>query len=101
MSFPTCDTDFGAFAGFRDDRKFVAEPLGAAEAEPHALAGGEAVLERLFDIGNAGAPVPEGEAHAAAAALFDESGCHFAAAAVIQRVARQFAGGGDDLGLVD
>src|ERR1700761_5302648 len=99
MSLPTCDCDFGAFTRLRVDGKFVAETPGTAEAEPHALARGKAVLERLLDIGDPGPLVPDRQTPPPTSRLVEQVHRHLATAAIIQRVARQFARGGDDLGL--
>ena len=46
---------------FEFDREFVRQPLGAAEPEAEARAGGEAVLQGLLDVGDAGTAILEGQ----------------------------------------
>ena len=62
---PSRHRDTRAFADAGDKLEFVDQSFRAAEAEPHAAPGGEAVGHRLCDVGDARSVVLEGEAHAA------------------------------------
>ena len=75
--------------------------LRAAEPQTETGARGEAVLQGLLDIGDAGTVILECQPHAAPAGVVDDLQMHLTAAAVIQRVACELAGRGDDLGLID
>ena len=101
-SFPARDGDARAVAGLRLDLEFVRQALGAAQAEAQAAAGGVAVLHRQLDVGDARARVEEHQLQPLARAVRHGSMQRdLAAAAVVERVARELARGGDDLGLVD
>src|SRR5207344_782736 len=97
---PAHDAHPGALAGLGPDVELIRQALRAAEPEAEALATGVAVAEGACDVRDSGALVDELQAHAAPDAAehleFDPS-----ASAVIERVARQFAGRGDDLRLID
>jgi hypothetical protein len=60
-----------------------------------------AVFQSKFDICNAGPLIDECQSHPAPYAVIHQVNFYFAAAAVIELVARQFARRGNDLGLID
>ncbi len=100
--FPARDRDPRAFAGLRLDVELVRQPLRAAQAEAQPAAGGVAVLQRQLDVRDARALVLERQAQTLARCRrSSDLEQHVAAAAVVERVARELAGRGDDLGLVD
>ena len=71
------------------------------QAQAHALAGGPAVGQRQLDVGDAGARSSKCRRRPRRTPSSSDLPAHLAAAAVDQRVARQLAGRGDHLGLVD
>src|ERR1700733_2998907 len=98
---PTRDGNAGALALCRHNGELVAQPPRTAQAEAHPLAGGVAVLQRQLDVRDAGSVVLEHDPDAAPCAILHDVHGGLAALAVVERVARQFAGRGDDLGLID
>src|SRR4051812_8113069 len=83
------------------DGELIRQAPRAAQAETESSAGGVAVLQGEIEIDDAGALVREREPPAFADATFQYLDEPFAAAAVLERVARQLAGRRDELGLVD
>ena len=86
--------------GARLDVELARQPLGAAQAEAEAVAGGVAVAQRGSMSGMPG-PWSSKIRRTPRRGAVDDLDLDRAAAAVVERVARQLAGGGDDLGLVD
>src|SRR5688572_10332630 len=100
--FPARDSDARAFARLRPDVELVRKLARAVEAETEAVAARIAVTQCELDIGDAGAFVLERQAQPGPpGAVVETLDAHLAAAAVNHRVARQFTGGGYDLGLLD
>ena len=83
------------------DIELVDQPLAAGQAQAHAAAGGPAVGQRQPGRRCPGPCPRNAGAGPARPVVLDELPAHLAAAAVDQRVARQLAGRGDHLGLVD
>ena len=79
----------------------VGQALRAAQAQAQTAAAGVTVLQCLRDVGDAGAFVGEAQAQALLQAVMNARDVALAAAAVVERVARQFACRRDELGLVD
>ena len=90
-----------ALAGRRVDVELVDEPLGAAEAEPEPVAGRVAVGAAPARCPDPRPLVLEQQPRRPTRALAPGGRRHPPAAAVIDRVARELAGGGDELRLVD
>src|SRR5262245_46103532 len=88
-SAPARDRHPCAFARFGLEGEFVRETLGAAQSEAEASSGGVAVLEREIDVSDAGAAIAEREPDAFAHAVIQHFDGDLAAAAVLQRVARE------------
>src|SRR5690349_25161326 len=101
MLSPTRQCDDGAATRRRLDIELVAEPLGAAEPQSEAVPRGKAVAQRLGDVGDARPLVGEDQPQAAPDAGAQAVETQIAAAAIVDRIARDLAGGGHDLGLVD
>ena len=99
--FPPGDRHARAFAGFRLDFELIRKPFGSAESEPEAAAGRKTVLQGAFDIGDPGTAIFEAGAQTAPAVALDNLDVGPSATAVDQSVARELAGGRDDLGLVN
>src|SRR5215208_1014044 len=99
-SLPAGDGDARPLAHLRHDVELVHQAPGAAEPQPQAVAGREAVGEGALHVGDPRAVVLEDEPQPAASVLFDRQQPHGAAEAVVERVARQLARRGDELGLV-
>src|SRR4029079_5291647 len=101
-SLPARDRDARAFARLRPDVELVRKFARAVEAEAEAVAGREAVAQSEVDVGDTRALVFEGKTQPAALrpALYALD-AHLAAADVDDRVTRQFARSGHDLGLLD
>lgn len=77
------------------------EPASAAEAHPEPGTGREAVPERLVDVGDPGTVVLKDQAQPDPVALVDHVEPALAAAAILERVPGELAGGRDELRLVD
>src|SRR3989449_8250269 len=89
---PASDGNTRPLSWSRDDLELVRQPLGAAQPQPQAAAAGVGVLERERQVLDAGPLVLEGEPKTEAPAVGDGLQAHRAAAAVIDRVARQLTG---------
>ena len=100
-SSPTDNGHAGPFAGTRLDVELVGEPARTAEAQPEPAAGRIAIAQRQFDVGNARALIFEGQPQTTTSPSSTPSIDHTAAAAVLNGVAGELAGGGDDLRLID
>src|SRR5262249_1969931 len=70
------------------------------ESKPHAVARRVAIPHRKLDIRNPGATVFERQPDPGSGSVLDEFDLRRPAPAVIERVAGEFAGGRDELGLV-
>src|SRR5947209_3303580 len=79
--FPRCGTDL----------EFVRQPFGAAQSETEARPRGISVRHRQFHIGNAWPAIFENQAQSLACAVVQGLETDRTAAAMDQRVARQFA----------
>jgi hypothetical protein len=90
-----------ALSRARIDGEFVDQALGAAQAEAQAAAGGVAVAQRLLEVGMPGPSSTKTRPTPARACRRPAVEVDVAAAAVLDGVARQLAGGRDQLGLVD
>src|SRR5688500_14051174 len=98
---PTRDRDPSALTGRRLDVELVRQLACAVETEAEAGAARITVTQRELDIGDAGALVLERQTQSGPlGAVVEALDAHLAAAAVDHGVARQFAGGGHDLGLL-
>src|SRR5918993_6090465 len=100
-SSPTDDRDAGAFPRLGVNLELAGQAPRAAETEAEAAAGGVAIAHGELDIGDAGAFVLERQPQTAPPVIVDPIDGHGPAPAVLDGVARQLAGGGDDLGLID
>ena len=96
--FPLHDPDVRPGPGRRRDLELADQPLGAAQPQPEAVRGGEAVAHGHRDLGDARPLVVEVDLKADAAVAADLEDRHLAAAAMHEGVAGQLADGGDELG---
>src|SRR5262249_43138370 len=85
---------------FGMDLELAAEALGAAQAEAQAGSCGVTILHCQFYIGNSGTMIFECEAQSFSDPIVHRIEADGAAAAIDQGIPRQFAGRGDDLGLI-
>src|SRR5687767_1036555 len=99
---PTRDRDARALTGRGLDVELVRELARAVEAEAEASACRIAVAQREIDVDDAGALIFERQAQPdPPGTIGDALDAHLAPAAVDHGVARQLAGSGHDLGLLD
>src|SRR6185312_2121184 len=89
-----------SFAGLRFDGELIAQTARSAQAKPEAAACGVAIFQREVEVFDARAAVDESEPYTPARSFVQHLDEHFAAAAVIQRVAGKLARRGDDLRLI-
>src|SRR5262245_31948206 len=99
-SFPSSDRHACPFAYARKDFKFIREPFGATQAQPQPIARRVTVFQRQFDIRNTRPMVFKSEPQPPARLAINSLEPDSSASAMVERVARQFAGRRDDLGLV-
>src|SRR4051794_39075534 len=92
LSLPPRHRNPGACPGSRLNFKIVRQPLRAAEAQPQATAGSEAVLQCLVDVRNSGPAILEDCAQSATPGLLDDFDGSPAAFPVNQCIARDLAG---------
>src|SRR6476620_5404765 len=101
-SFPSGNDHTGPFTWVRGDLKFIDQSFGSAQSESQTPARGIAVFHGKLKVGDAGTFIFEHDlqtgSHSFGHGL--DVGVSFAAA-VVQNIARQFAGGRDKLGLID
>ena len=83
------------------DLEFVDQPARAAQPEAQAVAGGVAVLAAPAAMSGMPGPLSSKVRRTPRARRRHRLDARLAAAAVVERVARELAGGGDHLGLVD
>src|ERR1700679_4278240 len=98
---PAREHDLRSLAGRRLNTEVVRQPLGAGKPETQAGARGVAIGHRAGDIRDARPLIDEGQAYAAAYAVAQRLDLQHAAAAIFHGVARDLAGRGDQLGLID
>src|SRR5690606_20261400 len=98
---PSNDRDPSPLTRCRGDRELVRQPLGARQPEPESTSRGIAIPHREGDIGNARTRIGERQPKAPPARLIDMLDDGVPAPAVLDHVARQFAGGRHDLRLID
>ena len=79
----------------------MGQTLGTTEPEPESVAGGISVLQCQADVRNAGAPILECQPQTPLAVDDDRFKRQRAPPAVDERISRELAGRGDQLGLVD
>src|SRR5688572_3587498 len=100
-STPARDADARALSGPRVDFELVRQPFCAAQPESQAGARGIAVSQCNVDIRDAGALVDKCQAQTFPAAFVERLDDDFTPPAMEYRVAREFACGSNDLGLVN
>src|SRR5215813_9972073 len=99
-SFPSRDHHARPFAHARRDFKLIREPFSAAQAQPQSATRSVTVFQRQFDIRNARSLVFKSQPQPPARLTVEGLEPDGPAAAVVESVAREFAGRGHDLGLV-
>src|SRR3984957_7000442 len=101
LSSPTGDGDLRSLPYLGFDGKVVREPLRAAQSQPQPPAAGPPVLQCQLNISNSGTFVGKNQRPPPPRGLAQTGDLPPAAPAVVERVARQLAGRGDELSLVD
>src|SRR5689334_11687089 len=81
--------------------KVVNEPLAAAQAKAHPVAGGETILESSLNICDSGPLVFKYQPYALASRVFQQLDDHVAAFSMVQGIAAEFTGCRNQLGLID